>query len=102
MHAASALFRLLSDSTRLRLLRVLAVDRFNVTELTGILGVAQSSVSPASITITMGYSGKIGLADTNTGDSLYPYVEYRDKYLALGTSSDSVTQALTIGGGDGQ
>jgi len=45
MQQASALFRLLSDSTRLRLLRVLAHDRFNVTELTGILGVAQSSVS---------------------------------------------------------
>jgi SAM-dependent methyltransferase len=45
MQQASALFRLLSDSTRLRLLRVLAQDRFNVTELTGILGVAQSSVS---------------------------------------------------------
>jgi SAM-dependent methyltransferase len=42
---ASALFRLLSDSTRLRLLRILARDRFNVTELTGILGVAQSNVS---------------------------------------------------------
>jgi SAM-dependent methyltransferase len=42
---ASALFRLLSDSTRLRLLRILATDRFNVTELTGILGVAQSNVS---------------------------------------------------------
>jgi SAM-dependent methyltransferase len=42
---ASALFRLLSDSTRLRLLRALAQERFNVTELTGILGVAQSSVS---------------------------------------------------------
>jgi SAM-dependent methyltransferase len=42
---ASALFRLLSDSTRLRLLRVLAQDRFNVSELTGILGVAQSGVS---------------------------------------------------------
>jgi ArsR family transcriptional regulator len=41
----SALFRLLGDSTRLRLLRVLAQDRFNVTELTGILGVAQSGVS---------------------------------------------------------
>jgi ArsR family transcriptional regulator len=39
------LFRLLGDSTRLRLLRVLADDRFNVTELTGILGVAQSGVS---------------------------------------------------------
>ena len=45
MQQASALFRLLSDSTRLRLLRVLSHDRFNVTELTGILGVAQSSVS---------------------------------------------------------
>jgi len=41
----SSLFRLLSDSTRLRLLRVVAKDRFNVTELTGILGVAQSNVS---------------------------------------------------------
>jgi len=45
MHRASALFRLLGDSTRLRLLRVLAQDRFNVTELTGILGAAQSNVS---------------------------------------------------------
>lgn len=42
---ASALFRLLGDSTRLRLLRVLAADRFNVTELTGILDLAQSGVS---------------------------------------------------------
>ena len=45
MQQISSLFRLLSDSTRLRLLRVLAKDRFNVTELTGILGVAQSNVS---------------------------------------------------------
>ena len=45
MQQASALFRLLSDSTRLRLLRIVARDRFNVTELTGILGVAQSNVS---------------------------------------------------------
>jgi ArsR family transcriptional regulator len=42
---ASALFRLLGDDARLRLLRVLAQDRFNVTELTGILGLAQSGVS---------------------------------------------------------
>ena len=45
MRRASALFRLLGDATRLRLLRVLAEDRFNVTELTGILGAAQSGVS---------------------------------------------------------
>ncbi len=40
-----ALFRLLGDDVRLRLLRVLAEDRLNVTELTGILGIAQSGVS---------------------------------------------------------
>ncbi|MEW6319755.1 MAG: metalloregulator ArsR/SmtB family transcription factor [Acidobacteriota bacterium] len=45
MQEASALFRLLGDEARLRLLRVLARDRFNVTELTGILGLAQSGVS---------------------------------------------------------
>jgi len=45
MKEASALYRLLGDEARLRLLRVLANDRFNVTELTGILGLAQSGVS---------------------------------------------------------
>jgi ArsR family transcriptional regulator len=39
------LFRLLGDPTRLRLLRVLARDRFNGSELTAILGIAQSGVS---------------------------------------------------------
>jgi ArsR family transcriptional regulator len=43
--AASALYRLLGDEARLRLLRVLDKDRFNVKELTGILGLAQSGVS---------------------------------------------------------
>ena len=42
---AAATFRLLADPSRLRLLRVLAHDRFNVSELTGILGLAQSGVS---------------------------------------------------------
>jgi SAM-dependent methyltransferase len=41
----SALYRLLGDDARLRLLRLLAVERLNVTELTGILGIAQSGVS---------------------------------------------------------
>ena len=45
MQRTSTLFRLLGDTTRLRLLRVLAQDRFNVSELTGILAVAQSGVS---------------------------------------------------------
>jgi SAM-dependent methyltransferase len=42
---ASAVYRLLGDEARLRLLRVLAQERLNVTELTGILGLAQSGVS---------------------------------------------------------
>lgn len=45
MQRSSALFRLLGDPTRLRLLRALGRDRFNVTELTGILDLAQSGVS---------------------------------------------------------
>jgi ArsR family transcriptional regulator len=45
MRQASALYRLLGDEARLRLLRVLRSERLNVTELTGILGLAQSGVS---------------------------------------------------------
>ena len=45
MKDASALYRLLGDEARLRLLRVLARERLNVTELTGVLGLAQSGVS---------------------------------------------------------
>lgn len=40
-----ALYRLLGDEARLRLLRVLSLERLNVSELTGILGIAQSGVS---------------------------------------------------------
>ena len=45
MESAPGLLRLLGDETRLRLLRLLAKEALNVSELTGILGVAQSGVS---------------------------------------------------------
>jgi ArsR family transcriptional regulator len=45
MRQASTLYRLLGDEARLRLLRLLARERLNVTELTGVLGLAQSGVS---------------------------------------------------------
>jgi ArsR family transcriptional regulator len=45
MQVTSSLFRLLGDTTRLRLLRVLRRDRFNVSELTAVLAIAQSGVS---------------------------------------------------------
>jgi SAM-dependent methyltransferase len=40
-----ALFRLLGDEARLRVLRLLQAERLNVSELTGILRIAQSGVS---------------------------------------------------------
>ena len=43
--AASTLFRLLGDEARLRLLRLLSQERLNVSELTAVLGIAQSGVS---------------------------------------------------------
>jgi ArsR family transcriptional regulator len=45
MRQATTVYRLLGDEARLRLLRVLRRERLNVTELTGILGLAQSGVS---------------------------------------------------------
>lgn len=45
MKAASGLYRLLGDEARLRILRLLGQERLNVTELTGILHIAQSGVS---------------------------------------------------------
>ena len=45
MTGGAALFRLLGDEARLRVLRLLGADRLNVSELTGILGIAQSGVS---------------------------------------------------------
>lgn len=41
----ASLFRLLGDDARLRILRLLDAERLNVTELTAILGIAQSGVS---------------------------------------------------------
>lgn len=45
MKAASALMRLLGDEARLRLLRLLARESLNVTELTSVMALAQSGVS---------------------------------------------------------
>jgi SAM-dependent methyltransferase len=45
MNQGAPLFRLLGDDARLRILRLLHAERLNVSELTGILGIAQSGVS---------------------------------------------------------
>src|SRR4051812_623693 len=43
--SSAALFRLLGDDARLRLLRLVDAEQLNVSELTSILGLAQSGVS---------------------------------------------------------
>jgi ubiquinone/menaquinone biosynthesis C-methylase UbiE/DNA-binding transcriptional ArsR family regulator len=45
MSDVPSLLRLLGDETRLRLIRVLGLEPMNVSELTAVLGVAQSGVS---------------------------------------------------------
>lgn len=45
MNEAASLLRLLGDEARLRILRLLTAERLNVSELTGVLGLAQSGVS---------------------------------------------------------
>ena len=45
MDVGAGLYRLLGDEARLRLLRLLSLERLNVSELTAILGLAQSGVS---------------------------------------------------------
>jgi hypothetical protein len=61
-----------------------------------------SAVTPASITIGPGYSGEIGLPETNEDNSATPYREYRTTYLTLGVSTDATNIALTVNGGGGR
>ena len=66
-----------------------------------LYNIDQSSLTPASLTITAGYTGKIGLPITNKDSSQFPYVEYRDRYLKLCDSSDNTTTLVAIGEGEG-
>lgn len=64
-------------------------------------GMSQAAVTPASITITKGYTGKIGLRKVNQDDASYIYAEYRTRFLTLGGSGDALNTAIRIGDGDG-
>jgi len=60
-------------------------------------GLSQTSVSPASTTVKMSYTGKIGLPRKNSNG----YIEYRTTYLTIGDSGDGVTNTVEIGEGTG-
>lgn len=63
----------------------------------------QNGVTLTSIVRTMGYTGNVGLAETNTdaGTGTSAYREYRDQYLKLGNSGDATTTTITVGGKEG-
>src|SRR3954454_3535503 len=81
MKQASALYRLLGDEARLRLLRVLRKERLNVTELTGILGLAQSGVSRH-----LGLLKDAGLV-VEEKDAGYTYYRVPDRATANGRAA---------------
>jgi hypothetical protein len=57
------------------------------------------AISPANLIITNGYTGEIGLPETNVDDTSKPYREYRTQYLELGATNTLIT--ITIGDGPG-
>jgi ArsR family transcriptional regulator len=101
MKRASSLFRLLADGTRLRLLRILQQDRFNVSELTGILGVAQSGVSrhlgllkEAGLVIEQPEAGFVyyGLADEERANGKGPLWALLDGQFAASAADRAVRE----------
>ncbi len=74
---------------------------FDSGSVSCLYGLSQGSLTPATITISLGYTGKIGLASINVDDSVYTYREYRERYLVLCASADSINTVVTIGGGEG-
>lgn len=68
----------------------------------GCLYGLSTGIQPAALIITQGYTGTLGLPDTNEDDTTYPYDEYRTKYLTFGNDAGTGATAVTIGEGEGQ
>jgi hypothetical protein len=66
-----------------------------------LYGIAQSSVTPAALVVTRGYSGRIGLPEKNEDEAELPYDEYRQQYLQLGNAADATITTIRIGDGSG-
>lgn len=64
-------------------------------------GLDQNGVTLDSITITQGFTGDIGLPETNEDDTSLTYREYRDQYWKTGNVGDANPTTITIGEGDG-
>jgi len=65
-------------------------------------GLDQHAVTPNSITILPGFTGKIGLAAVNADNASATYFEYRPQYLQYGTTGVGGTVNVSIAGGGGR
>jgi SAM-dependent methyltransferase/DNA-binding HxlR family transcriptional regulator len=94
-----ALFRLLGDEARLRILRLLRDERLNVSELTAILGIAQSGVSrhlgllkEAGLVVEHREAGytyfRLAPALAERTDGLGPLAALLDAEFAAGTKTE--------------
>lgn len=64
-------------------------------------GLSQSALTPAAVTITMGFTGEIGLPEINRDNSAGQYREYRTKALTWCDTGDGSNTAVRIGEGLG-
>jgi hypothetical protein len=67
-----------------------------------LYGLDQHAVTPASITVLAGFTGKIGLPAVNADNAAATYFEYRPQYLQFGSSGAGGTINLVIAGGAGR
>ena len=96
MLESAALCRLLGDDGRLRLLRLVSAERLNVSELTAILGIAQSGVSRH-----LGMLREAGLVreDREGGFRFYSAAD-DDKGAKLSSIWPALQEQLAAEGGD--
>ena len=101
MLRGASIFKLLADPMRFRLLRVLGHDRFNVSELTAILGLAQSGVSrhlgllkEAGLVAVQRESGFVyyRLADDASSESRSPLWDLLDHQFASAGDARTVRE----------
>jgi hypothetical protein len=57
---------------------------------------AQTAITPASITFDIGFAQKIGLPDVNRVNQAAPFDEYLGRYLQLGTSGDALNIQIRV------
>lgn len=67
-----------------------------------LYGLDQHTITPNSVSVLPGFTGKIGLPAVNSDNAAATYFEYRPQYLQYGNSGAGGTVNVTINGGAGR